>query len=155
MPAIKKRARTADFEIALSNSAEMGETKDCAVRAVSIATGVPYPEVHAYMEQKGRKDRRGTTDGVINSTLTHFGFKVAYVNYSSLMELRPKGHREVLKNLTTHHPDRFPGVFDPKKTYLLYARHHVLCVKGGVNHDWTRGKSRRVLSVYEVIKAAS
>jgi len=36
------------------------EQRDCVVRALAIATGKPYPVVHAMLKKAGRKDGKGT-----------------------------------------------------------------------------------------------
>jgi hypothetical protein len=49
------------------------ERNDCAVRAMTLATGRPYAEVHALLAKYGRKTRRGTPFSSMDSALTELG----------------------------------------------------------------------------------
>lgn len=42
-----------------SERAKYNECRDCAVRATSVALGIPYHEAHARLKELGRKNRRG------------------------------------------------------------------------------------------------
>ena len=69
------------------------------------------------------------------------------------MIARYPGAHKALRNVTTHHPERFSDVWRDGKTYLMYTRGHVLAIVNGVNHDWTRGRAKRCKALYEVVKA--
>jgi hypothetical protein len=47
------------------------ESRDCAVRASSIAMGLPYADIHLRYKAAGRRDRRGTCILIIADVLNH------------------------------------------------------------------------------------
>jgi len=131
---------------------ELGEGADCAVRAVSVACSRPYEEVLEVMTRMGRKPRGATETAVIRDTIISMGYNPANLEWKGIsdkIESYPGNHKNK-KYVTTHQPDRFPEVWKDGKTYLFFVRGHVLCVKDGVNHDWTRGRSLKVFMIWEI-----
>ena len=153
MPKLQRTNYSQEFDAYSRKAFELNERNDCAVKAVAIATGSEYETVHKLMTEFGRKQRRGTHDFVTTKTLTALGFKIVRVDIQSIIEAFPRPHCDVLKNLTTHHPRRFPGCVDPNKSYLAWVNGHILAIKGGVVHDWTVNRSLRIISLYEVVPA--
>ena len=149
MPAPKRLPRTAEFLLAADAAVEAGEKNDCAVKAVHIATGAPYADVLAFMTAQGRKKRGPTQMAVTHAAVRHFGFKTQRRACQLFLDKLPKG--VIAENITTHHPERFPAAWADGKTYLLTTRNHILCIKNGINHDWSKGKSLRVIFVEEVV----
>ena len=150
MPAAKPAPKTSLFSALQSQAIQNNETNDCAVKAIAIATNTDYATVLAMMNKAGRRRGKGTPWWVIWETLDHLGFQAnkVYVR-SEFIDHYPKGH-QILKSVTTHHPDRFNKVWANGKTYLMCTRNHILAVVNGVNHDWTRGSARPAWAVYEV-----
>lgn len=113
-------------------SRSMNENRDCAVRAVAIAANVPYRVAHATLKQLGRKNRRGTPNTVTKQAMKNLGFR-----------LEEKFFRA--KTVRTLERELRRGV------YLVWVRGHILAIKNGVVHDWTKGRCHRVKRVIEVI----
>lgn len=129
-----------------------GERGDCAVRAVAALTDTSYEVVHSIMTRRGRKHGKGTAWAIIWATIEELGFTVAVRNATSFIQRYPGSHATALKSVTTHHPDRFPDVWKDGKRYMISTRAHVLAVINGVNHDWTRGKAKRAIKIYEIVR---
>lgn len=51
-----------------------GETRDCTVRALSNASGMPYENAHALLKKHGRKDRSGAFFGTMLRAYNEAGF---------------------------------------------------------------------------------
>lgn len=129
----------------------MNETNDCTVVALSVVTGMSYPEAHKAMQAQGRKPGKGSNG--IEKALAAAGFKLKRVNIQSIIDKFPKPHCDVLKNFTTHHPRRFPGCIDKSKVYMAYTNRHVLGIREGEVRDWSINTSLRVYALWEVEKA--
>lgn len=130
----------------------LGEQMDCAVRAVAVACDVPYEAAREALINLGRKPGGRTPTKLIRRSIEHLGSSVEeypFIKYHSFIRQYPGKHKGKTC-ITTHHPDRFPEVWRDGKTYLFFTNGHVLCVKNGVNHDWTRGRSMRVYMIWEV-----
>jgi len=154
MPRIKSEDRRATEEFHKANDAGhlLGDANNCAVIAVAVATGESYDKVHAMMLEEGRKLRRGTRMTITEKVLERLGFLLLSLPRKNFIDRYPAPHRNVLRSITTHHPARFNKVWADGNTYLFSTGGHILCVKNGVNHDWTKGRAKRVRVVYEVVK---
>lgn len=131
-------------------SLEYKERNDCAVVAVAITADVPYAAAHKALEAHGRRRGHGTYMHQTIAALQDLGRTVKAIDPKAMMANYPSPHRELLKNVTTHHPRRFPGAFDPSKLYLLRTARHILAVRSGEVQDWTINKAMRVREIYEV-----
>jgi len=114
-------------------SKRLNESKDCAVIAVAIATGVNYMSVHCLMTSKGRKPRKSTLNTITYATLKHFGFRGEKVSYRS----------KTVRTLEREFKNR-PG------TYLVWVRGHVFALKEGHILDWTKGRQHRIKRVERI-----
>lgn len=153
MAKIHRTIYSPDYSDTKQKGYALQETNDCAVVAVSVATGKPYEEVHAMMAAFGRKHRTGCWDPITQATIEGLGYKRRLVDaHREMWPKLPAAHK-TLKHLTSHHPRRFPGVFDSNKVYLCFSRGHVWCVKRGQNHDWSINRVLRILYIWEVTKA--
>ena len=131
---------------------EVGERADCAVRAVAIVCDVSYQESLAVFTKLGRKPGHATPTKTISQAIEALGKKpkkLSFIEYRQMVAKYP-GKHALKQYITTHHPDRFPQVWRDGKTYLFFTRGHVLCIKNGVNHDWTRGRSLKVTHIWEI-----
>lgn len=128
------------------------DVNNCAVIAVCIATSEPYDKVHEMFLAKGRKLRRGVRTSTIEEVMNDLGYDMVVRLQGTFISRYPSPHCKVLHFVTTHHPARFNKVWADGKTYLFSTGGHILCVKDGVNHDWTKGRAKRVKVVYEVVK---
>lgn len=116
-------------------AAGMGEHNDCAVRAVSLVTGVHYVDVHGIMQGLGRKHRGGTKSSVTYGALGRLGFGYERVKYVSARTIR--GLSSELDHL--------------HGKYLVWTSGHILAVVNGVIHDWTDGRLHRIKRIERVI----
>jgi hypothetical protein len=153
-------------------SAAFNESNDCAVKAVSLATGTPYAKVHELMAKHGREARKGTYWNTIRRTVEELGFNLEPWSYryvpfgrsidpvkdrclTSLIKTYPGRHGEVLKSITTHHPVRFAEQwkFARGKSFIAEVRggRHVAAIVNGEVHDWTKGRAMRVIVMWEVL----
>jgi len=150
MPRIQKVGRSEKFVALVSEAVANNEKNDCAVKALAIAAGVSYEVAHATCAAFGRKERHGIRTSNVVPALESLGKKAVRVTQRSFIERYPASH-QVLRSVTTHHPDRFHDVWADGKTYLVFTRGHVLAVVNGVNHDHTRGTARRATEIFEVV----
>lgn len=154
MPAPKILDRSnPEYDAIRHDNARLMENNDCAVVAAAAATGAPYARVHQLMEANGRRPRRGTAMKITRTTLRALGFNLIPVARAEFIDRYPGGHKNATC-VTTHHPDRFPKIWQDGNTYLFRTKAHILCVKNGRNLDWTRGKAKRVLEIYQVLPLA-
>lgn len=155
MPKIAKVGKSELYNAHLEQRSEMRERGDCAVRAIAALTETPYERVHAMMAAQGRKHGKGTPWDIIWSTLTALGYKRIQREPLDFVHRYPGSHASALRSVTTHHPDRFPAVWQDGKRYLMATPRHVLAIINGVNHDWTRGKACRAKAIWEIVPATS
>lgn len=151
MPRIKRKQYTKEFSELASTSAEHREHNDCAVKAVAILTKKPYGEVLAAFDAVGRKRGRGVLNRLIHAVAEQLGLTLARVSVDDFIS-QYTGSHSVLKNITTHHPDRFPKVWKNGKSYLALTKGHCLAIVNGTTHDWTHDRAIRINYIYEVTK---
>jgi hypothetical protein len=154
MPRIKRELHPATdkFNELRHKATVHNESNDCAVKALAIVTDADYSLVRNLLALRGRKPRRGTNRYESWQVLEELGFTSVVVPTQQFIDKYPSPHCKVLKNVTTHHPDRFPDVWRDGNTYLLYSRGHVGALVNGENHDWTRGSAKRVYMIRRIIK---
>lgn len=133
-------------------SEKRGERNDCSVVAVAAVCDVPYEVAHETLRKLGRTRGRGTSTFQILEACKALGFTTERINRRDKIEQYPGVHGRVLKNITTHHPDRFKAVWRDGHKYLFLTSSHVAAVVNGVNVDWTRGRAKIVNFVYRVTK---
>ena len=122
-----------EWETVCKFSKELKESNDCAVKAVSIVTGVHYHDVHSLMMVKGRK-HRGTTKQVYTyQVLRQLGAQLTVVPFRS----------KTIRTLEREFKHR-PG------TYLVWVRGHLFAMKDGEVLDWTKGRRHRIINVQKV-----
>lgn len=150
MAKLKSVATSSTYQALYAETQATGEHNDCSVKAVSLATGVSYTAAKDALAARGRKDRRGTFPTQINAAIGAFGFRLEPVTPREIISSYSSPHRNVLLNITTHHPRRFAKVW-PKGTFLMYTCDHVLTCIDGVVHDWTINKAKRVTAIYRIV----
>ena len=153
-----------------ARSDKWGETNDCTVKALAIATNSTYEKAHGALALRGRSYRKGTSMGKVFKTLKDWGYTVkteykkseieriqrweeyGWNIHDSDIELMKDFKRsrwskgKTIKSIVPHLPSR--GVF------LIETRSHVLCVRAGQVHDWTDGRRHRITEVHRIIKEA-
>lgn len=155
MPTIKStdRMTTELYKSFQTEAAKLGENNDCTVRAVAAVTGVSYATAHEAMARAGRKNRQGAHISQQHRALRELGFTVIEHRASTVIQTRYPNGGKGYSSITTHHPARLQQVWKDGKRYMFHTRGHVLAVIDGQNHDWTVGMSKRVVWIFEVVKA--
>jgi hypothetical protein len=154
MPAIRSENRVkTELYVSLNEKAKdiHEETNHCAVIALAAVTGLDYELAHAALAFEGRKTGEATHFSMIEAALEKLGYKLEGQNIRGFIERYHGFHADVLKNVTTHHPERFPAVWKDGQNYLFFTTKHVAAIVDGVNHDWTKGTAKRVKSIYRVV----
>lgn len=154
MPKIKRTEHPEEFKVMRNAASYAGESNDCAVVAVALLCKQPHNEVAELSYALGRVKGKGTHWPIIRAMFKHYGYELARMERRHFLDQYPKPHCNVLKNVTTHHPRRFPGVFDDGNEYLLNCRTHVAALVGGQVKDWSINNSLKVSEVYLVRKVA-
>lgn len=144
--------QTAVYKSLELDAIEKQETNDCGVKAMSVAYGITYEQALNESIVAGRRKGKGTPFAVFDVVARAHGFKLESVKPSEFIERYPGVHKTALKNVTTHHPDRFKAVWADGETYLLFSRAHVSACVDGVVHDWARGRAKRVWQIKRVVK---
>lgn len=151
MARIKHRIATDRYTEHTVSRREAGENKDCSVRAVAVVCGLSYEAALAALAAVGREPGRGAPASRIREAIESLGFQLERVDLQERIAQYPGAHAN-LKNVTTHHPARFPKVWADGEAYLFYTDRHVAGVTNGVNHDWTLGRACHVESIYRVFR---
>lgn len=119
-------------------SARMNESRDCAVKAVAIATGTEYEVVHAMLKAAGRRNRKGTFRAQTDKVIGQLGFTQIDVTH----QVRGRTVRTVEGELAGGN-------------YMVFVARHVLAVTDGVVQDWTAGRQHRIKNVIKIIRDGS
>jgi hypothetical protein len=127
------------------------ETNDCSVVAASILTGLSYRECHAAFTEAGRKKKTGTAYVTTLKAYLKLGFKLVRYDVHQHIQQYPGVHSG-LKNVTTHHPRRFPKVWADVPDLLFHTTDHAAAFKGGVVRDHSINRSMRVNTAYRVVE---
>lgn len=124
------------------------EGRDCTVKALTAATGVPYRDAHAFMASQGRQNGHGAYMSTMlpnwarNKTII-FGYRVTQVEIGGQIDYRTAGW--ILPTLAK--------VFKQCKDgrYIIIKPHHALAVVNGVIFDSQSlsGARSRVLGCYK------
>jgi len=108
-----------------------GETNDCALKAICIATNSPYSLVHKLAKEGGRKNRGGTNGDVLEYVMIELGFRCQPCSYTG-------------KTFRTFKPS------NPEQVQLLFSKSHLVAVTRGEIRDWSHGTLRRVFAAFTV-----
>ena len=150
MPNIKPRPKDPLFWEMKSSVIAKTEQADCTVIALAVMADISYSKAHQCMEAAGRTHGKPAWVSQMKRCLSSLGFTATKVHTFEMINQYPKAH-QVLRTITTHHPDRFPKAWKDG-TYLLVCKGHVAAVKDGVLVDWTRGRKFTVRRIYKVEK---
>ena len=151
------------FTRAQKRSRKWGETNDCTVIALAIATGNPYEVAHGALALRGRSFRKGVAMYQVFQALEDLGFDREKVferwtldhgtefTESSPSHQAAKRYRrsrwanvKTVRTLPEHLPKR--GVF------LIETASHVFCARAGEVHDWTEGRKHRITNIHRIIR---
>ena len=119
-------------------SAERKEHNDCAVRAVTIVTGLDYQTVHAAFIEAGRKPRKGTPRGVTREACKRLGYQWEPV------QVRAK---------TAITAERDPVLRSGR--FVVGMTRHLAAMVDGQLIDHTKGKRKRINGAYTLTPIAA
>lgn len=128
---------------------DIGEKDDCVVVALALAARIPYEEAHALCKNAGREDGKAMNDQKWIKLFKTM-MKLKGVPLQDFISQYPKPHCDVLKGVTTHHPNRFNKIWKNGKRYLFLTKDHLAYVEDGAVMDWSRKNAMRVKKVFEV-----
>ncbi len=151
MPSIKKIDLPSKYTETREDAGQ--DWNFCGPLALSIVLDRPLPEIQKACEDFGRKDRRGTPFKIFDQVCAKYGKRLVRKDAKEFLRRIPKPHCDVLKNVTTHHPRRFPGLFPVGETYLMFTKGHVSAVKDGVVQDWAINTAKRAWRIDLVVDA--
>jgi hypothetical protein len=131
-----------------------GETNDCAVVALALATDLPYDTVHAAMKANGRGDRKGTNRDTTLRTVKDLGFEALEISPKQIIVEYPGRHID-LQNVTVKHLERFAEklAWMKGRNFLFSTGTHMLAVVDGKVQDWTEGRPFRVKFIWEIVRS--
>ena len=136
------------FKKMSKSSNKWGETNDCSVKAVAIATGVNYETAHGKCALRGRSYRKGLSESRMLRAVKDLDFVTEPVKNNHKMS--PTLWSQKYSSSMTIGAMQRAGVIPKRGVYLVFTRSHVLCVRAGQIHDWTDGRRHRITSVYQV-----
>lgn len=149
---MKNRTYSEVYQQLASKASHMGEENDCTVKALALATGISYEEAHADLAARGRVKGEGFNNLALRIAITERDMDLVRVDPYSIIDQYPGRHSTKLY-ITTHHPARFPQVWQNGKKYLMFTSGHVLVIDNGVTLDWSIKNSLRCFDLYEIVKA--
>jgi hypothetical protein len=114
----------------------LDKRNDCAVRALSIASGLPYEAVYGLLQCLGRGPGECTPRKMQIDALECMGLK----------------WREVTKEYDCRTIRTFQRTAKKDRIYLVFVRRHVLCVRGGEVYDWADNRLHRIQHIVIVGK---
>lgn len=115
---------------------ELMETNDCVVKTYMFATGVDYDTAWRVHNEAGRKPRKGMHP----SEYTRAWYAQGWA-YGGKMLDPPRTMRAL------HADDRFRT-----GTWIIGIHKHLVCVRDGIVHDWTRGRKHHIEYVLPFVR---
>lgn len=120
-----------------TDSSNLNERNDCSVKAIALATGKPYAEVHEAFRLEGRKNRSGTYKHQQEAVLTRLGFK-----REKFLDLK--------KDNGSKYTPKTVSQFCHTGNWMVYIPHHVFAVIDGNVLDWTEGRRHRITQAWRI-----
>jgi len=153
MSRIHRTSFSEDFHRLSIEAHKIGERNDCAVKAIAIACGVPYAEVHALLKRLGRQEGKGTPVPISRQAIKQLGFRIrewSVGEYWRKISTYPSPHHR-LRSITTHHLRRFPEAWaDCHPNMIWVTARHMLAVKDGTVRDWSINRALPVRLIWEI-----
>jgi len=147
MPAIERINLHKKFDELHGKTAEFAEYNDCAVKAVALLANVSYEIAHATLKELGRPNRHGTYLSQTLAALVKLGCpSMEFFSHRSIIKRYP-GQGPGLKNITTHHPRRYPMIWHNAPNMLLKSQHHIAAFVNGEVIDWSVNRALRVTNI--------
>jgi hypothetical protein len=132
MARITKIEVTPAYAAVVGAAATKGEDNDCAVRAISILSGLEYDTVHNAFIAAGREVGKPTPWTVITTACAALGVTL----------------KEVKAERTD--PVRFPKAWADQPAVMMDTGAHVAAFKDGQLHDWSVNRAMRVKKLWTV-----
>lgn len=152
MAKIKKAEKSQLYGLMEQRASELKEHNDCAVKAIAAACDVSYEQAHQALRTVGRKDRHCTETIVIWNAVQLLGYKCERIPSCHFIDQYPGTHKNI-KHVTSHHPVRFPRVWQDRYKYLMLVDSHILAICDGQVHDWSINRAKRAQKIWRVTKA--
>lgn len=124
-----------DYERCIRQARELKERNDCAVIATSIVTCQEYDDVHKLFVKHGRHPGGRTPVNVTLRVLKDLG----------------RGLKDVTKLYNSRTVTTLERELFGHEVLMVRVRGHVLAVRDGHVHDWTRGRRHRINQVLRVV----
>jgi hypothetical protein len=150
MPALKKVQAHPDYSAIEEERKKLGSDKACGPIALALLTGCSLSAAIASCKAHGYNPAMGMFTDKLRIAFKERGFKTVPIDIGKIIATYPKGYREGIKNVTTHHPRRFPESF-AGRNLLLVVKGHFVAVKDGVVQCYSINNSFRALLVYEIL----
>lgn len=150
MARVKPHHRVHDprYKHLVESSRAFGERDDCAVVAVAAIVSITYQEAHSLLESMGRERNSSTPNVMILEAIRSFGFSTSKLSVRKIIDSYP-GNNSLLKNMTLHHPVRFPESF-PNGKLIAFSKFHVSAIINREVIDYAKGSTKRIHSLYRV-----
>ena len=149
MPRIMKTDTHSEFNALFQIGREKGEKNDCSVKAVALITGKTYDEAHIELQRRGRINRQGVQNNIILDAAAALGEptkRLLLKDVYHIIQSYPKPHYG-LKNITSHHPRRFPQIWSKAPDCLLFSNAHVAAFINGAVIDWSVNNVLRIVQI--------
>ena len=154
------------FEKVCKRSRKWGESNDCTVKALAIATGISYEQAHGLLALRGRSYRKGTHMTHVFDAMKSIGWeKTTVIDRERIAQVdrwTTWGHKmadstlEQVKKMKKHrlYPAKtiktLPDYLPSRGIFLVETASHVLCVRAGQIHDWTKNRRHRIKAIYRI-----
>lgn len=154
------------FDKVNKRSKKWGESNDCTVKALAIATGIPYEQAHGLLALRGRSFGKGTHMRNIWSAMKSLGWEKTTVidrkrieqvdRWTTLGIKMADSQIEQVKKMKKHrlYPAKtiktLPNYLPSRGIFLVETSAHVLCVRAGQIHDWTKNRRHRITEIHQI-----
>lgn len=153
MPRLKRIEHPKEFVELRNIGLAKGDKNFCSVMSVAVAAGISFEQASKLMQEVGRKKGRGLflAERRTKLVMNDLGFTVTSISPFEFIRRYPGAHKG-LRSATTHHPRRFPGVWNDGHTYIVLTPRHMCTVRKGELIDWAVNRSLRVDSILRIEK---
>jgi len=152
------------FEKVKKRSRKWGESNDCTVKALAIATDISYERAHGLLALRGRCYRKGTSMSNVFSAMKELGWTATTVVDRPMVERHERWSKmdfkmttnDKVKKMKKHrlYPAKtiktLPDYLPSRGIFLVETATHVLCVRAGQIHDWTKNRRHRIKEIHRI-----
>ena len=143
------------FEKMKKSSNRWRESNDCTVKALAIAMQKSYEFAHGQLALRGRNYRKGTQMYKVFSALHDNNFTTKTVYQKYIAEVGKDEQAKKMRKSIWHKAKTIKsldGNLPKRGVFLVETSSHVLCVRGGEIHDWTKERRHRIIKVSKITK---